>query len=95
MTPAERHKDKVARAGCVICRKLGLGITPAQIHHIAEGSGKRSDFAVAGLCPEHHTGGAGFHKMGTEAFCKLYRIHGETEWGLMTLVNEYLARDGI
>ena len=92
MTPAKRHMDKVARLGCVICRRLGFDESPAQLHHVAEGSGKRSDYAVVPLCPEHHTGATGFHILGTERFCKLYRVFGESEYGLLVWVFEDLAR---
>jgi len=94
VTPAQRHMSMVAALGCVICRRLSLGTVPAQIHHVAEGSSKRSDFAVAPLCPDHHMGGAGFHKLGTERFCKLYRVPWEREEGLLVWVFEDLARKG-
>ncbi len=100
MTPAARHMDRVHRAGCVVCRRLGLGFVPPEIHHIAEGTAKRSDFATVGLCgdqyADHHdgrdTGGAGFHRLGTERFCKLYRVPWEREEGLLVWVNEDIAR---
>jgi len=92
VTPAERHKGLVASIGCVICRSLGFGLIPCELHHIAEGSGVRSDFSVAGLCREHHTGKSGLHGMGTKRFCALYRLPGETEYGLLVMVNEQLAR---
>jgi hypothetical protein len=92
MTPAKRWMQRVAAIGCVICLQLGYGFTPAEVHHVAEGSGLRSDFAVAPLCPEHHRGEAGLHGMGVKAFCSLYRIPGESEYGLLVLVNEQLAR---
>jgi hypothetical protein len=92
MTPGNRWMQRVAAIGCVICLQLGLGTTPAEVHHVAEGSGLRSDFSVAPLCPEHHRGSAGLHGMGVKAFCALYRIPGESEYGLLVLVNERLAR---
>lgn len=93
MSPAKRHMDRVARAGCVICAlRLGRFGTPASVHHVAEGSGLRSPFAVAGLCYDHHQGGAGIHGLGTRRFAMLYRIPGETEYGLLVLQNELLAR---
>ena len=92
MTPAQRWMQRVAAIGCVICLQLGLGATPAEIHHVAEGSGLRSDFAVAPLCSEHHRGESGLHTMGVKAFCSLYRIPGESEYGLLVLVNQRLAR---
>ena len=91
MSPAKRHMQKVAENGCVVCRRLGTN-SPAEVHHVAEGSGLRSDFAVAGLCPEHHRGKSGLHGMGAKAFVKLYRVPGETEYGLLVWVNEDLAR---
>ena len=93
MNAAERrHVDRVAQAGCVICRKLGHGYTAPEIHHVAEGSGLRSWFAVAGLCQEHHRGGSGLHGMGTKRFVAAYRVPGETEYGLLVLQNEALAQ---
>jgi hypothetical protein len=92
MTPAQRHMELVARAGCVLCNRGHSGgggrIT---VHHIATGSGKRSDFATVGLCEEHHQGTEGFHG-GMKIFCRIYRPPGETEWGLLAWVNEDIAK---
>lgn len=93
MSAAEsRHMEKVASIGCVICLKLGHGYCASEVHHVAEGSGLRSGFAAAGLCPEHHRGASGLHGMGVKRFCTAYRVPGETEYGLLVLVNEFLAR---
>lgn len=86
------HVGRVADVGCVICRMLGHGYVPCDVHHVAEGSGLRSWYAVAGLCPGHHTGKDGLHGMGTKRFCAAYRIPGETEWGLLVMVNEWIAK---
>lgn len=86
---------RVAGLGCVVCRRLGYGWVPAEVHHVAEGSGLRSAFAVAPLCPTHHDekrAGTGFHGMGTEKFCAKFRVPGETEYGLLVWVNEDLQR---
>lgn len=88
-TKAQRHKDRVAKLGCCVCRRLGIE-SAAQLHHVAEGSGLRSDFAVAPLCPEHHTGSSGFHKRG-KGFLSQFRVPGESEFGLLIWVNEDLA----
>lgn len=87
MTPSD-HMSEVAAIGCVICLEY-LGVrTPAEIHHIAEGSGKRSDYAVAGLCPAHHRqGGASIHGMGSKAFLRLWKL--PSEYWLLVLVNKY------
>lgn len=63
-TKAElRHMDAVARLGCVVCRNLNLGASPAELHHprfLAGGAQKASHFDVIPLCPIHHrTGGIG------------------------------------
>lgn len=84
---ANQHMDIVAQVGCVICREhYGLH-TPTEVHHVAGGSSKRSDFMVAGLCPEHHRGSTGLHGMGTKAFCKLWGLAGE--YDLLALVNKW------
>ena len=93
MTPAEYHKGRVARLGCVVCQfAFGVSDTPAQVHHIAKGSGLRSDFAVAPLCYEHHEGPTGFHVLGTRRFCSAYRVPGESEYELLVWTNDLLAR---
>lgn len=89
---AQRHKDRVARLPCVVCRRLGFAAGPVELHHVAEGSGLRSDYAVAALCQEHHRGQSGLHGMGARLFVKLYRVPGESEYGLLVWVNEDLAR---
>jgi len=69
-----------AAIGCVVCRNLGYGRSPAEIHHIKAGCGisqRSSNLKTLPLCHAHHrTGGDGvaFHansklwqeKFGTE-----------------------------
>jgi len=62
--PTKKEKDymgKVAELGCVVCRNLGHGPTPALVHHAFYGAGKRDKhFLIFPLCPTHHqTGGVG------------------------------------
>ena len=84
----ERHKTIVAGLGCVITRRDTGEIVPCEVHHIAEGSGKRSDFMVAGLSPDYHrTAGIGIHGMGVIAF--LMRHNLPTEYHLLELVNKF------
>jgi len=93
MTPSERHKSRVRAAGCVIGnRRLGECAGPVTVHHVAEGSGVRSDFATVGLCYGHHQGSAGIHGMGVKAFCRTYRPPGESEYGLLVWVNADMER---
>ncbi len=40
---AERkHMDRVSEIGCIVCRNLGYGYVPAEIHHI-EGKNKKGN----------------------------------------------------
>jgi len=86
-----KYMGRVAALGCLVCRRLGRGCVPAQVHHIAEGSSLRSDFATAPLCLAHHDPyktGTGLHGMGAEAFCKTFKVPWEKEEGLLVWVNE-------
>lgn len=52
----------VVALGCIVCRKLGHGATPAEFHHIRRGMGLMRAPHKKGipLCPPHHrTGGHG------------------------------------
>ena len=59
------REDEVVQLGCVVCRNLGYFDSPAEIHHLREGTGMgRKDERFIGFCPLHHrTGGRGvaFH----------------------------------
>lgn len=89
----------VAAAGCVLgnrglhtCEHLPGGPARTTVHHIAQGTGKRSDFATAGLCWGGHQGPGSIEALGAERFCKLYRVPWEKEEGLLVWVNEDLER---
>lgn len=96
VTAAEsRYMGLVARLPCVVCVRLGQPSGPVQVHHVAEGSGLRSNYAVAPLCIEHHDAdrtGSGLHGMGVGRFCKLFRVPGETEYGLLVWTAEQLEK---
>jgi len=50
---------RVAELGCYLCRELGYGPTPAQVHHVREGQGmgqRASNWLTVPLCAQHHTG---------------------------------------
>lgn len=58
-TAAEKlHMARVAALGCVACRNEGLGVSPAIVHHIRTGQGRKraSDWDTFPLCPRHHLG---------------------------------------
>jgi len=95
MRAEDRHKERVHSVGCSVCRRLGRGYVQAQAHHVAEHTGKRHPFALANLCEEHHDPhrtGSGFHGMGTKRFCSIFKVPGETEWGLLAWAIEDLER---
>lgn len=91
MNPAKQHMGEVAALGCALCVRLGWGKTPAQVHHLEleTGAGQRqSDFLTIPLCPEHHTGGTGLHKLGARGFTRRY---GVSELDLLAQTLEGLA----
>lgn len=94
---ASDHMERVASLGCCVCRRIGHGYVPAQVHHVAEGSGLRSQWSVVPLCEPHHDPhrtGSGFHGMGTKKFCSMFRIPGESEYGMLVWTIEDLAKHG-
>ena len=93
MTKEQKHMGIVAQIGCVICRHTTGEKTDPHVHHIAEGSGRRSDFMTAGLCYEHHKGFLGIHGMGSKKWLMMFNL--PSEYHLLGLVNEYRAIDGI
>lgn len=52
------HMGRVAELGCYLCRHLGYGPTPAQVHHPREGQGmsqRNSHWLTVPLCERHHS----------------------------------------
>ena len=82
----KQHYDKIARLGCSLCRHLGYGETPCEIHHIRRTMPRKSA-PVIGLCREHHRGDTGVHGLGRKAFEKKY---GLTEKDLLEKTQELL-----
>lgn len=76
-TKAERdYMRRVSEIGCILCRHLGLGETPACVHHARSihGWGRSSHYDTIPLCFEHHVGKNGVHDMGRDQFARLYRV---------------------
>lgn len=68
---------RVAELGCILCRHLNLGETPAIVHHIRTGQGKMraKHTDTIPLCPRHHQhSGVGIHDMGRRQFAETYGI---------------------
>ena len=91
MSKEQEHMSAVAATGCVICREFGGIRTDGQVHHIAQGSEKRSDYMTACLCELHHSGCLGVHGMGVKRFLSLYKL--STEYHLLGLVNKFMTTD--
>ena len=57
-TKAERdHMGRVASLGRYLCRNMGYGPTPAQVHNLREGQGmgqRASHYLTVPLCDTHH-----------------------------------------
>ena len=86
-----KYLDAVASLGCVVCRNLGYGATPAHVHHIRTGKGmgqRASNYETIPLCPTHHQQGG--HGVAIHAGQKTWEaIHG-TELELLKQVQEEL-----
>ena len=76
-TKAEKeHMNKVAKLGCIVCRKQGNLYSPAELHHIRDmtGMGQRaSHYEVLPLCVMHH-------RIGKESF-HYSKKDFENKWG--------------
>ena len=69
--------DRVARLGCILCKRQGNEGTPCEIHHIRR-SGIRSRSPVIGLCTYHHRGtNTSIHGMGRKRFEREYGVTEE------------------
>ena len=83
-TKAERnHMGAVAALGCVVCRNLGFGETPAEVHHVGNGTlGKKaSNFETIPLCEVHHRNGG--HGVAVHAGRKTFEARYGTERELL------------
>ncbi len=78
---SKSRKSRLNPGCCVLCRRLGLGETPADWHHTRSGRlGKRGDDGIW-LCPSHHRiGPLAIHVMGKKAW---ERHFGVTEQELL------------
>jgi hypothetical protein len=68
------YLNRVSSIGCILCKHLGLGETPAEIHHVESVRDELSDFAVVPLCTEHHRGQTGVHGLRRRGFETRYKL---------------------
>lgn len=74
---ARDYMGRVAALGCAICRRMGWGATPAEVHHRKDGTGlgkRAADEDSCPLCPEHHTGPTGIHQLKSDGFLESYGV---------------------
>ena len=83
----KNYLDRVSQLGCVLCRHLGHGATPAEIHHIEIVRGPLTNYLVAPLCPDHHRGSDGVHGLSRRGFEMRYKL---SEMELIGLTIKYL-----
>lgn len=79
----KQHMAKVAALGCILCKHLDLGESPACLHHPKTGGKRASDWDVIPLCHYHHQGKDGVHGLWRKRFEKFY---GMTELDLLVMV---------
>lgn len=87
----KRYMGLVAALGCGVCRRLGLGKTPAIVHHqrTGQGWGRAPHYFTIPLCPPHHQfSGFGLHDMGRPQFAAMY---GFSELDLVAETRSTLA----
>ena len=94
MTKLERlHYAKLVNLGCIVCRHLGYGFSPCEIHHIRHGAGagQKSNYTEAiPLCPNHHR--LGGYGVAIHSGRKAFEQHvGLDEVGLLKLTKKYLG----
>lgn len=88
----QKHLDRVAALGCIICRNQGLGETPAEIHHCSKGTGlavRADNYHVIPLCAIHHRQGG--HGVAIHAGRKTWEQKYGTEAELLAQVNAELG----
>lgn len=78
MNGAKAYMGRVADMGCIVCRRLGFGFSPAEVHHLrGNGWGRASDFDTIPLCYPHHRGADGIHHLGVRAWERRFWTQAE------------------
>lgn len=73
-----KRSERVRELGCVVCRNLGWGETPAAVHHALTGRGGRKDETkLLPLCFTHHQGSMGIHTLSRRTWQERYGTETE------------------
>lgn len=86
------YLGRMVELGCVVCRNLGFGASPAEVHHLRSGvgAGQRSDHRRSlPLCPPHHRNGG--YGVAIHAGRKAWEKNYGTEEELLIQVQEELG----
>lgn len=86
-----RHMGRVAQVPCVLCKHMGLGDSPAIVHHLKYGSGasdRASHYLTIALCEPHHMGPDGVHMLKEHGLYLRYKL---SELDLLAMTLEALA----
>ena len=86
---AKDYENRVRDIGCIVCHSLGLGVSPASIHHVESVRDGLSAYAIVPLCREHHQGATGVHGLSRRGFEARYKL---TEIDLLALVTRELNK---
>ena len=87
----KQHMERVQALGCIVCRKLGLGQTPAEIHHVLQNGLRENHFKVLPLCPLHHRSGVNNEQhVSRHPWRKAFELRYGTENELLELVGKLL-----
>jgi hypothetical protein len=57
-----RRWGAIRECGCILCRKIGLGYVPPEIHHLTDTGRRISHDHTIGLCEYHHQGRTAYRK---------------------------------
>lgn len=93
MNKSDRTRlNALSELGCIVCRNLGHGPTPSEVHHLIghpwKGLSQRASHQeTIPLCPEHHRGNQGIHGMGRRAWEAVYGSQAD----LLEQVNQELS----
>lgn len=53
----KEHMDRIVEEGCCVCRQLGYGYSPAEVHHLDGKTKEGAHLKTIPLCPVHHRTG--------------------------------------
>jgi hypothetical protein len=74
---------------CIVGHHMGMACRCEEIHHVGDAE-ERDDFAVVGLCVEHHRGATGVHGLHRRAFHARYKL---TDVQMLAIARRLYAKE--